>query len=88
MLNTQEEKATRKTDKTLPEVQRSVVQTQKEARVSLGKEIGELKSAVEKQQREGGSKEDHESLQRAPSTQLEMKFDLAGLAKRVEELRR
>ena len=31
---------------------------------------------------------EHESLQRVPSNQREKKFDLAGVAKRVEELRR
>ena len=91
MLNTQDGRATTETNKTLGDVQRSVVRNQQEARVSLEKEIGELKSAVEKLQREGKSKAmevDHESLQRVPSNQREKKFDLAGVAKRVEELRR
>ena len=48
MFNTQEERATRETNKTLGDVKRWVVQTQQGARVSLEKEIAELKSAVEK----------------------------------------
>ena len=85
MLNTQEERATRETNKTLGDIQRSVVQSQQEARVSLGKEIGELKSAVEKLQLEGRNEVYYESLQRVPSTPREMKFDVAGVAKRLEE---